>query len=290
MGEIATATASRTGTGHYAGATGEIHYRWWSPENPRWVVLLAHGFGDHSGRWSRYGQRLAAAGGAVIACDHSGHGLSEGGRAVVRSFDGAADDYLKLLDVPELPAGLPVVMAGHSMGGLIVVSAVVRGGFPIAAVVVSGARIGGWETAEAILGRIESGEVDPAEGSGHPLLDPNAPLELDALSRDPEVAEMFVADDLAYKGPYPVETLRAFVVATTRLEQLERVISVPTLYMHGGADPITPYRPSVDRLMQLAAGDVEVRIFEGARHSIYNEINRDEVYDVLLRFIDRVVA
>jgi alpha-beta hydrolase superfamily lysophospholipase len=285
-----TATAGRTGTGRYAGATGEVHYRWWSPEDPRCVVLLAHGFGDHSGRWGRYGERVAAAGGAVIACDHSGHGLSEGDRAVIRSFEAAADDYLKLLDVPELPAGLPVVLAGHSMGGLIVVSAVVRRGLPIAGIVVSGARIGGWDTAEAILAKIESGDMDPAEGSGHPLLDPKAPLKLDALSRDAEVAELFVADALAYKGPYPVETLRAFVAATARLKRLEGVIAVPALYMHGGADPITPYRPSVDRLMQLAGGDVEVRIFDGARHSIYNEINRDEVYGVLLRFIDRVVA
>ena len=285
-----TVTATSTGTSEYHGHAGRIHYRWWSSERPRWAVLLAHGFGDHSGRWERFGTRLAEAGGAVLACDHMGHGLSDGKRAAVDDFDLVAADFLRLLAVPELPGGVPVVLAGHSMGGLVVACAAVSQGARFTAAVVSGARIGGWQTAEALLARIESGEVDPADGAGHPLLDPNAPLRLDALSRDPEVGKLFVEDDLAYKGPYPLETLRAFVAATAKLRAVEDAIGQPVLYMHGGADPITAYRPSVERVLQLAAGDVEIRIFGGARHSIYNELNRDEVYDVLLRFVARVVA
>lgn len=285
-----TTIGAGAGTGRYDGSAGTIHYRWWKADRPRWVVLLAHGFGDHSGRWERYGTTLAASGGAVLACDHRGHGLSDGPRAGVEDFDVAAADFLRLLDVPELPRDVPVVLAGHSMGGLIVTCAAVSGAADYAGLVVSGARIGGWETAETLLERIERGEVDPADGRGHPLLDPNAPLKLEALSRDPEVAKMFIGDDLTYKGPYPVETLRAFVRATTHLKTLEDVIGRPVLYMHGGADPITPYRLGVERIVQLAAGDIEIRVFEGARHSIYNEINRDEIYGVLTRFLDRVVG
>jgi alpha-beta hydrolase superfamily lysophospholipase len=284
----ATAITPSTGTNYYAGEAGRIHYRWWTAPNPKWLILLAHGFGDHSNRWERFGLRLAGQDGAVFACDHRGHGLSDGDRAVVEDFDEVARDFLRLLESPELPQGLPVILAGHSMGGLIVTRAAVVGGADLAGLVVSGARIGGWEVAETLLERIERGEVDPKEGAGHPLLDPNAPLKLDALSRDPAIAEMFLADDLTYKGPWPLETLRAYVRATADLKEREGVLDSPILYMHGGADPITPPRQSVDRIMQLAAGDIEVRIFEGARHSIYNEINRDEVYDVLVRFIHRV--
>ena len=59
--------------------------------------------------------------------------------------------------------------------------------------------------------------------------------------------------------------------------------------MHGGGDFISPFRGSVERLNQLVADDLEVRIFTGARHSIFNELNRDEVFEVLLRFVERVV-
>src|ERR1700722_16308814 len=66
------------GSDYYEGAEGRLHFRFWKAEEPSWVVLLAHGFGDHSGRWARYGRTLAEAGSAVLACDHRGHGLSEG--------------------------------------------------------------------------------------------------------------------------------------------------------------------------------------------------------------------
>ena len=282
--------AFEEGSDYYGGERGRIHYRFWKAEEPSWVVLLAHGFGDHTGRWERYGRTLAEAGGAVLASDHRGHGLSDGARAVVEDFEALGADFLRLYEMPEFPTGLPVALAGHSMGGLIVTTAAVFADPPLDALIVSGARIGGWETAETLLQRIDSGEVDPAEGAGHPLLDPNAPLRLDALSRDPEVAKMFIEDDLAHKGPYPVETLRAFVGITQKLKTVDNAISVPLLYMHGGADPITPYRPSIDRMLQLADGEMEIRIFEGARHSIYNEINRDEVYGVLLAFLERIAA
>lgn len=285
---MAQTTTIEQGTDYYDGELGRIHYRWWKAEEPSWVVLLAHGFGDHSGRWDRYGRTLAAAGGAVLAADHRGHGLSDGERAVVQDFEAVARDFLELFSRPEFPEGPPVALAGHSMGGLVVTTAAALGDPPIDALVVSGARIGGWETAETLLGRIDRGEVDPADGAGHPLLDPNAPLRLDALSRDPEVATMFLGDELAYKGPYPLETLRAFVGITQTLRKLENAVHVPVLYLHGGADPITPYRPSIDRLLQLADDDIEIRIFDGARHSIYNELNRDEVYGVLIAFLERI--
>jgi len=287
---VAKTIAVEEGTAYYEGERGRIHYRFWKGDEPSWVVLLAHGFGDHSGRWARFGRTLAEAGGAVLASDNRGHGLSDGPRAVIEDFESVAADFLKLYEMPQFPPGVPVALSGHSMGGLIATTAAVFERPPIDALVVSGARIGGWETAESLLGRIDSGEVNPADGAGHPLLDPNAPLRLEALSRDPEVGAMFIGDELAYKGPYPLETLRAFVAITQKLKTIENAISVPVLYMHGGADPITPYRPSIDRMLQVADGDIEIRIFEGARHSIYNEINRDEVYGVLLAFLDRVAA
>ena len=100
---------------------------------------------------------------------------------------------------------------------------------------------------------------------------------------------MFIEDDLAHKGPYPVETLRAFVGITQKLKTIDNAIGPPALHARRrGSDHALPaqHRPDAE----LADGEMEIRIFEGARHSIYNEINRDEVYGVLLAFLGRIAT
>jgi alpha-beta hydrolase superfamily lysophospholipase len=279
-----------SGTGFYDGVDGKIHYRWWSAETPTWVVLFAHGFGDHSGRWQRYGETLAQAGGAVFAPDHRGHGLSDGDRAVVTDFDVVAGEYLALRDVDVFPTDLPLILAGHSMGGLVVSRAALSGNVNPAGLAISGARLGRWALADSLLESIERGDPDATAGRGHPLLDPKTDIAPDALSRDTSIVQMFLDDDLAYKGAWPVPTLRATVRAEHQLEDAgEGVLNLPVLYMHGGGDYITPFRGSVGRLSVLVAEDLEVRIFPGARHSIFNEINRDEIFGVLNAFISRVI-
>lgn len=279
------------GEGRYAGASGGIHYRLWSEERPRWVVLLAHGFGDHSARWQRYAETLVAAGGAVLACDHRGHGLSDGPRASIADFDAAAGDYLGLLDVPDLPQGTPVLFAGHSMGGLIAARAVMLRPDGADALILSSTRLGPWPEASALLKRLDRDQPLPPAAAGHPLLDPEAQLDPTSLSRDPDVVEAFAADELSYVGAFPHETLRAWIDLQDRLTDAPTGrLDLPTLYLHGGADPLLPYRPSVSTLSRLVREDLEVRVFAGARHSLYNEINRAEIFMTLQGFIARVIA
>lgn len=281
----------QSGTGRYEGSDGERHYRWWSPGDPRFVVIFGHGFGDHSGRYQRFADTVAGFGGAVFTPDYKGHGLSDGDRAVVEDFDQVASDYLAVTKVPSFPSGIPLFLAGQSMGGLVVSRAALLGQVEISGLVISGARIGGWPAGEDLVGKIDRGEVDPESGGGgHPILDPNVKLPPDALCRDESIFEEFVNDPLTHLGAYPVPTLRAYVRATSQLRGLSQVYPFPVLYMHGGADSITPYPLSVERIAQLAAEDLEVRIFPGARHSIYNELNRDEVFEVLRRFVERAIG
>jgi alpha-beta hydrolase superfamily lysophospholipase len=255
------------------------------------VILLAHGFGDHSGRYQRYAEAIVPRGGAVVAPDFRGHGLSDGERVVVEDFDVVAQEYLAVREVAEFPRDVPVILAGHSMGALVVTRAATMGTeLDVAGLAVSGARLSRWPVAEELLASIDRGDIDPETGGGgHPLLDPKTDLPLDALSRDTSIVQQFLDDELAYRGPYPIPTLRAYLRAQQQLEAAgEAAIDLPVLYMHGGGDFISPFRGSVERLTQLVTDDFEVRIFPGARHSIFNELNRDEVFDVLATFIARV--
>jgi alpha-beta hydrolase superfamily lysophospholipase len=177
------------------------------------------------------------------------------------------------------------------MGALVVTRAATMGTeLDVAGLAVSGARLSRWPVAEELLASIDQGEIDPETGGGgHPLLDPKTDLPLDALSRDTSIVQQFLDDELAYRGPYPIPTLRAYLRAQQQLEAAgEAAIDLPVLYMHGGGDFISPFRGSVERLTELVTEDFEVRIFPGARHSIFNELNRDEVFDVLATFIARV--
>jgi alpha-beta hydrolase superfamily lysophospholipase len=244
---------ARAGTGSYEGRAGRINYRWWSAADPRWVVALAHGFGDHSGRWSRYADTLVEWGGAVFACDHRGHGLSEGARVEITDFHSVALDFLDLRAVAEFPAGAPVVVHGHSMGGLIAVLAALQDPAAIQGLVASSTRLGRWAVAELVLESARRGEALPPEAKGDPLL-----------------------------------TLQAYLGGQAQLAQARPLsLEVPTLYLHGSEDPVIPYRGSVETLARLVPHDLEVRIFPGARHSIYNEINRDEILGVLRSFLTR---
>ncbi|MGH2849992.1 MAG: alpha/beta fold hydrolase, partial [Solirubrobacteraceae bacterium] len=147
-----------SGIGAYEGRAGRISYRWWSAPDPRWVVALAHGFGDHSGRWGRYADTLVGWGGAVFACDHRGHGLSDGARVEIDDFDSVALDLLDLRSAPEFPAGVPVVVHGHSMGGLVAALAALRDPASIQGLVASSTRLGRWSVAEAVLENARRGE------------------------------------------------------------------------------------------------------------------------------------
>ncbi|MGH2851284.1 MAG: alpha/beta fold hydrolase, partial [Solirubrobacteraceae bacterium] len=135
------------------------------------------------------------------------------------------------------------------------------------------------------------GEPLPPEARGDPLLDRDAQLAPTALSRDPAVVEQFKGDTLAYKGTIPLLILEAYVTAQSKLAAAAPLsLALPTLYLHGSEDPVIPYRGSVETLARLVPDDLEVRVFPGARHSIYNEINREEILDVLHGFLTRVAA
>lgn len=278
------------GTGRYEGIACDLCYRFWSAEDPHWVIIFAHGFGDHSGRYEPFGSRIVGYGGALFVPDLRGHGLSGGERLLIDDVDLAASELLSVSKVGEFP-DVPIVVAGHSYGGLVAARGAALKQVSVAALVASGARIGGWPAGAELVGAIDRGEFDPeTDGRGNPILDPTVDFPRSVLSRDESVFDAFANDPLSQRGAYPLPSLRAYVTATRRLEELTAVFDFPVLYLHGGADPIADFRLSAQRILQLAADDVEIRVFAETRHSIYNEINRDEVFAVLQNFIERAVS
>lgn len=258
-----------------AGGRGEIVVHVWENDAARFVALLAHGYGEHARRYDHVAAALVAAGAVVYAPDHHGHGLSEGERAMADDLDGAVADLHLVAEQAEADnPGLPSVLIGHSMGGLIATRYAQEFGAELAALVVSGPAVGGNPDLLALA------QMDPI---------PDVPIDPAALSRDPSVGEAYAADPLVYHGPFRRETLVSFGGAIEAVAAGGSFGALPTLWIHGSDDPIVPLehtRPAIEAIR----GDVfEEKVYEGARHEVFNETNQDEVIGDVVAFLGRYV-
>ena len=170
--------------GAFVGARGiGIRYRTWLPSGPpKGIVVIAHGFAEHGGRYAHVAKRLNADGLVVRAADHRGHGLSEGKRTSVIRFVDYVDDLTTVIaHAREQWTSLRVVLLGHSMGGLIALDLAVRDSTAIDGLVVSApaACPGDVSKLKLALGRVLS------------LVAPNAGILLLPINRirhEPDVA------------------------------------------------------------------------------------------------------
>jgi alpha-beta hydrolase superfamily lysophospholipase len=255
------------------GTRGRIVVHRWAIDDPRYVVLLSHGYGEHARRYDHVAERLNEDGGAVYAPDHWGHGRSDGERALAENLDGAVDDLHLVADLAAADhPGLPIVLIGHSMGGLIAGRYAQRHGDGLAALVLSGPVVGGNPELETLA------EMDPF---------PDIPIDPAVLSRDPAVGEAYAKDPLVYHGPFRLETLMSLGASAAAFAEGGTFGDLPTLWIHGEDDELVPVkytRPAIE----AARGSVfEERIYPGARHELFNETNRDEVLDDVVGFISR---
>ncbi|HET8598920.1 MAG TPA: alpha/beta hydrolase [Segeticoccus sp.] len=255
-------------TGH----AGKLHaLRWLPTGDPTYVALLCHGYGEHIGRYEWVASRLAADGAVVYGLDHVGHGQSEGDRVLIGDFEPVVDDVhgLEQCARSEHP-GLPVVLIGHSMGGMIAARYAQRYGESLACAVLSGPVIGRWDAVTQLLAADEI---------------PDTPIDPATLSRDPSVGDAYVADPLVWHGPFKRPTLEAMNACLATITKAGPVESTPVLWLHGAEDPLVPYDGSAQGWQTLAGQRSEAKSYPGARHEIFNETNKEQVLGDVLTFV-----
>ena len=248
---------------------------WADGRDPTHVVLLAHGYAEHSGRYHHVAAALVANGAVVHAVDHVGHGKSGGERALVTDFHLLVDD-LRELDVRarEQHPDRPVVVVGHSMGGLVAALYAQRYGDSIAGVVLSAPLVGAYEAGPRLLAL--------------PSL-PDLRVDPEVLTRDEEMRRRYAEDPLVWHGSMKRETLDAIVRGLAALKAGPSLQGLPMLWLHGDADVAMPASDSRNGIEHLC-GDVLVeRIYPGARHEVFNDVNRGEVLATLTDFINGMV-
>jgi alpha-beta hydrolase superfamily lysophospholipase len=254
------------------GARGTIFVRRWEADHRKRIVVLAHGYGEHSGRYEHVARRLAADGAAVYAPDHHGHGRSDGERALVDDIEPLVDDLGAVVDLARQQyPDLPVALLGHSLGGIIATRFVQRGNHGLSALVLSGPVIGGNPAFKDLLA------MDPI---------PDVPIDPGMLSRDPEVGQTYATDPLVYHGPLTRPTLEAIFASIDAIASGPGLGTLPTLWIHGEEDPLAPLGPTREAIERIRGDQLEEQVYPGARHEILNETNREDVLDEVASFLD----
>jgi alpha-beta hydrolase superfamily lysophospholipase len=242
------------------------------------AVCLVHGLGEHSGRYGWVMPGLAGHGIGVMALDLRGHGRSPGRRGHAGSCRLLLSDIGALLDAASSRfPGLPLHLYGHSFGGSLVTAYVLENGRPDSAVVTSplyvpSSRPSAWKRAAAGL---LSGLA--------PGFTMSTGLDSGDLSRTEGVSEAYDSDPLVHDR-ISVRLGRCMLALGRRnLERAGR-LRVPVLLMHGDGDRITS--PGASREFSERAGDAcQLRIWQGLRHELHNEPEREQVMEHLVRWL-----
>jgi alpha-beta hydrolase superfamily lysophospholipase len=253
---------------------------WETDQNPKAVIALVHGLGEHSGRYDHWANMLNQAGYNVLANDLRGHGKSAGQRGHVSSFD----DYLKDVDLLLDEAGkrfqgMPVFLYGHSLGGIICVDYVLRRKPKLTGVVISALSIRTSlqeQKIKIILSKL-LGSIIP-KGSLSSGLVPAT------ISRDSKVVERYVNDPLVHHevtfgwGKSALETI-------DWINEHSQEWSLPVLFMHGEKDALG-YAEGTREFASKINVDCTVKIWPGLFHEVHNEPEKGEVFKFLLGWLD----
>ena len=291
---------------------GKIHACRWEPEGqPRAVVQIIHGIAEFVERYDDFANFLNDQGVLVVAEDHMGHGQSINGDGIQGYFHGgwftAIEDSMQLMaDTKAEFPDLPYILFGHSMGSFMARTILCK--YPdcgLTAAVICGT---GWQPAAAMPAMVKmlegisklSDETKPSEmlqklvfGSYNKKVEhPRTPY--DWLTRDDRIVDAYIAHPLC--GFTPTAGLMRemtrgihYIQQKKNLEAMNK--QLPVFFIAGGDDPVGPYGKGVhtcaEAFRKVGMEDVSVRIYPLCRHEILNEINREQVYQDVWKWIEK---
>jgi alpha-beta hydrolase superfamily lysophospholipase len=262
----------------------------WETADPKAVVVIAHGAAEHALRYERFARALNEAGIDAWALDHRGHGQSPGPEGLgdfgKGGWDALVDDVGQLIGMArEAYPDLPVILFGHSMGSAAAQQYIRDRSSTIDALILSGS----------------SARKKPSEGE-EPLMrpDPNRGFEgrtnYDWLSRDEAEVDKYIADPFCGFESMASKRFGESILKMRRYHDSETFKTVrhdlPCLLVAGDRDPINNNLKGLDYLEELwrEAGikRIDKQYYKDGRHEMLNEINREEVTQNIINWINEV--
>ncbi len=239
-------------------------------DDPRGDVVLAHGFGEHRGRYARFVKALNAAGYDTWSFDFTGHGTSEGKRARVDVRQLIAEHLQARTEVLKVARTDRMFLFGHSMGGLITLASTLLDPTHIDAVAVTGPALRPLPTVNPKVAAPLSAVAKIA-----PWID-TVSLDTGLLSRDPQVAADYLEDPLVFSGRVPLLTASTMVSQGDRVIENAPMLTRPVLILHGQSDGLASFEGSAE-FAERAGSQVELELVPDAFHELLNEPEK-EIY------------
>lgn len=261
---------------------------WPAAGTARGTLLIVHGLGEHAGRYEALAARLAAQGWNVVSYDQRGHGASPGARGAIPDDDALLRDLAAVIDSLRAERPGPLVLLGHSMGGLVAARFVAEGlrappapwYRPVDALVLSSPALAADTSAAQKLLLATLGGIAPN-------LAVNNGLRPEWISRDAAVVAAYVADARVHDRITP--RLARFILDNGALvRRLAPLWRVPTLLLWAGADRCVAPRGSAEFAAAAPQGIVQAQEFPALYHEIFNEPERDEPIARLIGWLARV--
>jgi alpha-beta hydrolase superfamily lysophospholipase len=247
--------------------------RWQADGVPhRWTFVIVHGLGEHGGRYRHLAGWFAPRGATVYAMDHRGHGRSGGQRGHAPSLNALLDDVELVVRRAADEAGGPLVLLGHSFGGLLAIAYALDRPTRLDRAILS---------APALVPKVKVPAWKQALAGVLPTIAPKASFanEIDPnlLSRDPAIGRAYVSDPLVHKqitaGLYASTIARgeSFIARAPELR-------VPFLLLHGRDDQIVDPSGSERFFASATAPGRAFCLYPGLYHEIFNEVEKEKVF------------
>lgn len=282
---------------------------WDKVDKPLGLVQIFHGMAEHGGRYDDFALFLNSRGYIVYADDHRGHGLSLGENEVLGyigqdGFNSIVEDERLISQIlRDKYRDLPLYLFAHSFGSFIGQEYILKFSDSINGVILSGsAKQDGLDIKAArILASLQNTFFEPSKaakfldklsfGSYNNRVE-NKRTKFDWLSRNEGEVDKYIEDDLCgYISPinfyYNLFSGFKDLYKSDRLSIINK--SLPILIISGDMDPVGKYGDSLKRLYRtykdLGLKDISLKLYQGGRHELLNEINKDEVYAFIYKWL-----
>ncbi len=280
----------------------------------RCVVQIVHGMAEYIERYEEFAEFLTERGCVVTGEDHMGHGKSVGKSGKYGYFCEQDPATVLVRDVHRLKKTtqalypeVPYIIMGHSMGSFITRNYMFRYGTGISAAVIMGTGMQPQallKVSKAVAGiqklfcgpRHVSGLIDKLAFGSYNKRIRNPATPFDWLSRDAERVNKYISDSLCgfVFTANGFSTLFELISRLNKQENLERIpSSLPVLMVSGDADPVGDYGKGVQKayesLQNAGLENITLKLYEGGRHELLNEINRDEVMQDVFRWMEETI-
>jgi len=248
-----------------------IFYRQYKANPEKARMVIAHGLGEHSGRYVNVINRLVPKGISIFAPDFRGHGKSDGKRGHILSFGDYLEDLYSMFGVAlkEKKPGMKCFLLGHSMGGLIAINYAISRQETIDGLIISSPSLGvavKIPAIKAVLGK--------AMSSLWPGLSLNNELDASKISHDEKVVAAYRNDPLVHDRV----TARWFTEFLSAMENANNQvlkIKVPFLMQIAGDDHLVNAAASKSFFEKLSSKDKTLHVYDGLYHEIFNEKEED---------------